>query len=98
MRNRPSFCPPLTCRGGGVSEEAREGEGHQGECLWGGGEAKSFFSGPKCPPGLVAILTLIFNRFRGDLAAILQSALQLRGWCSKKQYETRAFGQSTPHT
>ena len=37
--------------GGFSEEEAREGEGCRGNvCGEGGGGAKYFFSGPKCPP------------------------------------------------
>ena len=34
MTNRPCFTPPTR---GGSEEDAREGEGRQGECLWEGG-------------------------------------------------------------
>ena len=52
MAGGPVLLKILGGGGGGSEEDAREGEGHQGECLWGGGGAKYFFSGPKCPPSL----------------------------------------------
>ena len=46
--------------GGGSEEEAREGEGRWGNvCGEGGGGAKYFFGGPKCPPSFIK--QMLFN-------------------------------------
>ena len=49
----PVFYQIIERWGGVFEEEAREGEGRWGHvCGEGGGAAKYFFWGPKCPPSL----------------------------------------------